>query len=43
MTSTHSTPGLQHTDQRFDGFTARYSARTGELLDACWGDLCDAS
>ncbi|MGW7258535.1 hypothetical protein [Streptomyces sp. NPDC054834] len=43
VTSTHSTPGLQHTDQRFDGFTARYSARTGELLDACWGDLCDAS
>ncbi|MFF4214564.1 hypothetical protein ACFYZE_35580 [Streptomyces sp. NPDC001796] len=43
MTSTGSTPGLQRTDQRFDGFTARYSARTGALLDACWGDLCDAS
>ncbi|MFJ8364600.1 hypothetical protein [Streptomyces sp. NPDC093984] len=43
VTSTGSTPGLQRTDQRFDGFTARYSARTGALLDACWGDLCDAS
>lgn len=43
VTSTHSTPGLQQTDQRFDGFTARYSARTGTLLEACWGDLCDAS
>ncbi|WP_245173451.1 hypothetical protein [Streptomyces aureus] len=43
VTSTHSTPGLHPTDQRFDGFTARYSARTGALLEACWGDLCDAS
>ncbi|MGW5211469.1 hypothetical protein ACWEQO_09710 [Streptomyces sp. NPDC004051] len=43
VTSTNSTPGLQRTDRRFDGFTARYSARTGALLEACWGDLCDAS
>ncbi|WP_306965090.1 hypothetical protein [Streptomyces afghaniensis] len=43
VSSTSSTPGLQHTDRRFDGFTARYSARTGALLDACWGDFCDAS
>ncbi|MFG2931193.1 hypothetical protein [Streptomyces achromogenes] len=42
VSSTHSTPGLQHSDRRFDGFTARYSAGTGALLDACWGDLCDA-
>ncbi|MFJ4689587.1 hypothetical protein [Streptomyces sp. NPDC088789] len=43
VTSTSTTPGLLHTDRRFDGFTARYSARTGTLLEACWGDLCDAS
>ncbi|MEV3967156.1 hypothetical protein AB0K68_03260 [Streptomyces sp. NPDC050698] len=43
VSSTSSTPGLQHTDRRFDGFTARYSARTGALLEACWGDVCDAS
>jgi hypothetical protein len=42
VSSTRSTPGLQHTDRRFDGFTAHYSARTGALLKACWGDLCDA-
>ncbi|MER6148294.1 hypothetical protein [Streptomyces hirsutus] len=43
VTSTSSTTGLQRTDRRFDGFTARYSADTGALLEACWGDLCDAS
>jgi hypothetical protein len=43
VSSTSPTPGLQHTDRRYEGFTARYSARTGELLEACWGDLCDAS
>lgn len=43
VTSTSPTPGLQRTDRRFDGFTARYSAHTGALLEACWGDLCDAS
>ncbi|MEG8276582.1 hypothetical protein [Streptomyces sp. AHA2] len=43
VTSASSTPGLQRTDRRFDGFTARYSAHTGALLEACWGDLCDAS
>ncbi|WP_318275430.1 hypothetical protein [Streptomyces pharetrae] len=43
VSSTSPTPGLQHTDRRYKGFTARYSARTGELLQACWGDLCDAS
>ncbi|MFF5572569.1 hypothetical protein [Streptomyces luteogriseus] len=43
VTSTSSTPGLQRTDRRFDGFTARYSAHTGALLEACWGDFCDAS
>ncbi|MFB7931946.1 hypothetical protein ACFC4C_22900 [Streptomyces sp. NPDC056039] len=43
VTSTSSTPGLQRTDRRFDGFTAHYSAQTGALLQACWGDLCDAS
>lgn len=43
VTSRSSTPGLQRTDRRFDGFTARYSGHTGALLEACWGDLCDAS
>ncbi|WP_244190699.1 hypothetical protein [Streptomyces caeruleatus] len=43
VTSTRSTPGLQRADRRFEGFTARYSAYTGALLEACWGDLCDAS
>ncbi|MFK4070466.1 hypothetical protein [Streptomyces sp. NPDC029674] len=41
VSSRQSTPGLQHSDQRFDGFTARYSAATGALLDACWGQTCD--
>ncbi|MFE0389075.1 hypothetical protein ACFW1F_34150 [Streptomyces bungoensis] len=43
VTSTTSTPGLQPTDRRFEGFTASYSAHSGALLEACWGDLCDAS
>ncbi|MFJ7048232.1 hypothetical protein ACIQVC_33205 [Streptomyces sp. NPDC101112] len=42
VSSASSTSGLQHTDRRFDGFTALYSAHTGALLEACWGDLCDA-
>ncbi|MDX2699255.1 hypothetical protein [Streptomyces ipomoeae] len=42
VTSTSRTRGLQNTDRLFDGFTARYSAHTGALLEACWGDLCDA-
>ncbi|MYU24326.1 hypothetical protein GTY84_21525 [Streptomyces sp. SID8352] len=43
VTSAGPTSGLQHTDRRFDGFTARYSTHTGALLEACWGDLCDVS
>ncbi|MET9057100.1 hypothetical protein ABZX99_04660 [Streptomyces antibioticus] len=43
VSSTSSTPGLQHADRRVNGFTARYSAHSGALLEACWGDLCDAS
>jgi hypothetical protein len=43
VTSTTSTPGLAGTqEQRFDGFTVRYSARTGTLLEACWGQMCAA-
>lgn len=42
-TSTTSTPGLAGSQEhRFDGFTARYSARTGTLLEACWGQMCAA-
>lgn len=41
VSSSSSTPGLQRGDQRFAGFTARYSSHTGALVDACWGELCD--
>ncbi|WP_409239344.1 hypothetical protein [Streptomyces sp. PA5.6] len=41
VSSQQSTPGLQHSNQRFDGFTARYSSDSGALLDACWGQMCD--
>lgn len=40
VSSARATPGLQRSDRLFDGFTARYSAQTGALLDGCWGDLC---
>jgi hypothetical protein len=40
VSSDQTTPGLQRGDRLFGGFTARYSAQSGALLDACWGDLC---
>ncbi|MFE3942569.1 hypothetical protein ACFXPV_11960 [Streptomyces sp. NPDC059118] len=39
--STHSTPGLRDTGKLFNGFHASYSAQSGELLEACWGDMCE--
>jgi hypothetical protein len=40
VTSTRPTHGLRPRDDReFDGFQAAYSAQ-GDLLKACWGDLC---
>ncbi|MFE2165462.1 hypothetical protein ACFXB3_10385 [Streptomyces sp. NPDC059447] len=32
--------GLEHRGLTFQGFRATYSAGTGRLLDACWGQLC---
>ncbi len=37
VSSSQTTPGLQRSDRLFDGFTARYDAATGALLDACRG------
>ncbi|MFF8659750.1 hypothetical protein [Streptomyces huasconensis] len=41
VSSTQATPGLQRSERLFDGFTARYDAATGALLDACWGQMCE--
>lgn len=32
--------GLEQRGLTFQGFRATYSATTGQLLDACWGQLC---
>lgn len=32
--------GLEQRGLTFQGFRATYSAGTGRLLDACWGQLC---
>jgi len=37
VSSAQTTPGLQRGDRLFGGFTARDSAQSGALLDACWG------
>ncbi|MFB6445939.1 hypothetical protein, partial [Bacillus velezensis] len=40
VSSTHTTAGLRPSDGReYEGFQASYSAQ-GDLLQACWGDLC---
>ncbi|MFF8659203.1 hypothetical protein [Streptomyces huasconensis] len=36
-----STLCLQRSDRLLDGFTARYDAATGALLDACRGQVCE--
>ncbi|MEU8779595.1 hypothetical protein [Streptomyces sp. NPDC048606] len=36
------TQGLEHRGLTFHGFRATYSTETGQLLDACWGQMCDA-
>ncbi|MCX5009236.1 hypothetical protein OHB05_42740 [Streptomyces sp. NBC_00638] len=41
VSSSSSTSGLQRGERRFEGFIARYTPRTGALLEACWGDLCE--
>lgn len=38
--SAQTTPGLEHQGRSFKGFRAVYSAHTGQLLEACWGQLC---
>ncbi|MFF6779015.1 hypothetical protein ACFY8W_36455 [Streptomyces sp. NPDC012637] len=43
VTSTQPTPGLRPTGHTYTGFTALYSAQTGQLLEACWGDMCHAA
>ncbi|MGW4878793.1 hypothetical protein ACWEPI_19780 [Streptomyces sp. NPDC004262] len=40
VSSQQMTPGLEHDHRRYRGFTAVYSARTGRLLEACWGGMC---
>jgi hypothetical protein len=40
VTSSQSTPGLESGAGIYHGFRATYSARTGQLLEACWGDMC---
>ncbi|MEV5842770.1 hypothetical protein AB0M32_12450 [Streptomyces sp. NPDC051985] len=40
VSSQQMTPGLEHDHRRYRGFTAVYSARTGQLLEACWGGMC---
>lgn len=40
VSSQQATPGLRPTGRTFTGFTALYTADTGQLLEACWGDMC---
>ncbi|WNM34963.1 hypothetical protein RKE30_33620 [Streptomyces sp. Li-HN-5-11] len=40
VSSRQMTPGLEHDHRRYRGFTAVYSAQTGQLLEACWGEMC---
>ncbi|MER7043691.1 hypothetical protein [Streptomyces jumonjinensis] len=39
--SSATTAGLERRGLRFEGFQATYAASTGQLLEACWGRLCD--
>jgi hypothetical protein len=39
--SSAATHGLEHRGRTFGGFRAIYSATTGQLLYACWGQMCD--
>ncbi|MEU3515150.1 hypothetical protein ABZ770_07705 [Streptomyces sp. NPDC006654] len=40
VSSHQITPGLERDHRRYRGFTAVYSAHTGQLLEACWGGMC---
>ncbi|MCZ1019769.1 hypothetical protein [Streptomyces noursei] len=39
-TSSEATPGPDRHGTKFSGFRASYSAATGQLLEACWGQTC---
>ncbi|WP_229328300.1 hypothetical protein [Streptomyces sp. UNOC14_S4] len=39
--SSAETHGLERRGLTFRGFRATYSAATGQLLDACWGRMCE--
>ncbi|MGA5135218.1 hypothetical protein ACPCTO_36125 [Streptomyces olivoreticuli] len=39
--SSATTRGLENRDLTFRGFRAIYSATTGQLLEACWGQMCN--
>lgn len=41
VVSAEATPGLGHQEANFVGFRASYSAVTGRLIDACWGQMCE--
>ncbi|MFC6137959.1 hypothetical protein [Streptomyces spororaveus] len=36
------TRGLEHRGLTFQGFRATYSTETGQLLEACWGQMCQS-
>ncbi|WP_261955902.1 hypothetical protein [Streptomyces nigrescens] len=42
VTSAEATPGLGHHEANFAGFRASYSEVTGQLIDACWGQMCES-
>ncbi|MEW1660603.1 hypothetical protein [Streptomyces sp. NPDC093707] len=39
-TSPEPTPGPDRHGTKFSGFRASYSAATGQLIEACWGQTC---
>lgn len=42
VTSSAATPGLRPNGQSYEGFQATYSRTSGDLIEACWGDMCGA-
>ncbi|WP_344358210.1 hypothetical protein [Streptomyces gobitricini] len=40
VTSAQATPGLRPSGRTYVGFEATYSVFGGQLLEACWGDMC---
>ncbi|MFE7133409.1 hypothetical protein ACFVIM_21390 [Streptomyces sp. NPDC057638] len=41
--SSSATSGLERRGLSFEGFQATYASSTGQLLEACWGRLCDGT